>query len=151
MLIFLDSGPLGMIANPSRSPATASILQWALDLDDAGHIIVVPASADYEVRRELERIRSLRGIATLDAWNSAEPNRYLPLSDSALKLASKLWAKGLNSGTPTGDPNRLDGDCLIAAQVLDYVGIKEDFVVATLNVRHLSQFLPADLWTNIKA
>jgi predicted nucleic acid-binding protein len=73
-----------------------------------GHRLVVPAIADYEVRRELERAGRTEGLASLEAWNSAAPDRYLPLSDSALRLASKLWAQARNAGTPTADPRELD-------------------------------------------
>jgi len=47
----------------------------------------------------------------------------------------------------------LNGDVLIAAQVLDYQATNglasADIIVATVNVGHLSLFVPADVWTNI--
>jgi hypothetical protein len=39
---------------------------------------------------------------------------------------------------------------LIAAQALDTGLPPSDFVIATVNVGHLAQFAPADLWANIK-
>src|SRR5690242_15063352 len=47
-------------------------------------------------------------VAALDAWNSAVPGRYLSLTDSALRLAVKLWAQARNAGTFTADPKDLD-------------------------------------------
>jgi len=42
---------------------------------------------------------------------------------------------------------------LIAAQTLDYQATyglaTSDLTIATVNVGHLSLFVPADLWTNI--
>jgi hypothetical protein len=90
LTIFLDSGPLGLLTNTNRSPETVACLQWAVDMMTAGHRLVVPSIADNEVRRELMRAGKASGLASLDAWNTAYPDRYLPLSDSALRLASAL-------------------------------------------------------------
>ena len=51
---------------------------------------MVPAIADYEVRRELERAGRRQGLAQLDAFNAARADRYLALSDMALRLAARL-------------------------------------------------------------
>ena len=150
LTLFLDSGPLGLLTNPKRPPETVAILTWAIAMQKAGHRFIVPAIADYEVRRELERAGKVNGIAALDAWNNASPDRYLPLSATALRLAANLWARARNAGTTTADPKELDGDVLIAAQALDMGLPLSDFVIATVNVGHLSQFASADLWTNIK-
>jgi predicted nucleic acid-binding protein len=124
------------------------MLAWAVAMRRAGHRFIVPAIADYEVRRELERAGKVNGLAELDAWNNVVPDRYLPLSDSALRLGSKLWARARNAGTATADPRELDGDVLISAQALDLGIPTSDFIVATVN--DLSLFVPADLWSNIK-
>jgi hypothetical protein len=88
MVVFIDSGPLGLLTNPKLPPATVSILRWARSIRGKGHRFVVPAIADYEVRRELERAGKVAGIAELNTWTP----EYLALSDTALRLASKLWA-----------------------------------------------------------
>ena len=148
--IFLDSGPLGMLTNPKIPPETLRALTWAAEMERAGHKFIVPSIADYEVRRELERAGKSTGLLLLDQWNNSEPDRYLPLTDRALRLASKLWAQARRQGKPTADPKELDGDVLIAAQALD-TGIPfSDFVIATVNVGHLSVFAPAMLWSDIK-
>ena len=96
-----------------------------------------------------EGARKARGIAQLDEFNAAVPGRYLRLTDEAVRLASQLWARARNAGTPTADPKELDCDVLIAAQALT-MGVRvSDLVVATTNVGHLSQFVPAELWPNI--
>ena len=79
--IFLDTGPLSVLTNPKLPPETVNILAWAIAMRRAGHRFVVPAIADYEVRRELERAGKINGIITLDAWNNVTPDRYLPLTD----------------------------------------------------------------------
>src|SRR5579883_1566371 len=149
LTVFLDTGPLGILANPRRPPETVSAPRWAIAMIRAGHRFIVPAIADYEVRRELIRSAKTAGLAALDAWNSAAPDRYLPLSDTALRLGAKLWASARNAGTATADPKELDADVLIAAQALDMGLPSSDFIIATVNVGHLSLLAPADLWTNI--
>ncbi len=149
LTVFLDTGPLGLLTNTRPTPIAVACQQWAVDMMIAGHRFIVPAIADYEVRRELERAGKIRGLAALDAWNTAYPDRYLPVSDSALRLGAKLWAQARNTGTPTADPKELDGDVLIAAQALDMRLPQTDFIIATVNVGHLALFAPADLWTNI--
>lgn len=140
---------MGILTNPKRPPETVAALNWAIVMLRAGHRFVVPAIADYEVRRELERAGKTTGLAALDAWNKAAPDRYLPLSDTALRLGAKLWARVRNAGTATADPKALDADVLIAAQALDTGLSPAGFIIATVNVGHLALFAPAEIWTNI--
>jgi predicted nucleic acid-binding protein len=134
---------------PQEDPETIAATQWAVGIRAAGHEIIVPAIADYEIRRELERAGKTRGLARLDAWNGAAPGRYLSVTDTALRLAAKLWAQAGSAGMPTADPKELDGDVLIAAQALDLGLPASGFIIATTNAGHVSQFAPCDLWTNI--
>lgn len=153
LFIFLDTGPLGAMTNPKRPPETVAMLRWAAIQIRTGHRFFVPAIADYEVRRELIRLGKMAGIETLDAWNQAVPDRYLPLTDTALKRAAMLWADVRNRGIVTADPKELDCDALIAAQTLEYQAVHDlepqNIVVATTNVGHLSRFVPARLWSDI--
>lgn len=148
-VIILDTGPLGLLTNPKKAPEALAATRWSINMAAVGHRLIVPAIADYEVRRELDRASKTKGLAQLDAFNSARPDRYLPLSDNALKLAAGLWAQARRSGTPTADPRELDCDVLIAAQALTMGVPVADLIVATTNVGHLSRFVPADLWLNI--
>jgi hypothetical protein len=122
--------------------------QWVVDCRRAGHHVIAPAIAYYEVARELERIGNAAGLTRLDAF-CALPACYLPLTDSALRLAARLWAQVRNADTPTADPKELDCDVLIAAQALDLGLPAADILIASSNVGHLSRFMAADLWTNI--
>lgn len=150
LTVFLDAGPLGLVTNPKRTPDTIAAAQWVYDMEAAGHHFVVPAIADYEVRRELIRAGKTRGVARLDQFNAAEDGRFLAVTNTALLRGAALWAQARNAGTPTADPKELDGDVLIAAQALDRDLPASSFVIATVNIGHLALFAPADLWTNIK-
>jgi predicted nucleic acid-binding protein len=149
LTVFLDAGPLGLVTNPKRTPETIAAAQWIYNMEAAGHRFLVPAIADYEVRRELVRSGKTRGIARLDAFNAAEAGRFLSLTNAALLRGADLWAQARNAGTPTADPKELDADVLIAAQALDMGLPTSDFVIATVNVGHLALFVPPDHWTNI--
>ena len=70
----------------------------------AGHKIIVPAIADFELRRELTRLGNASSLTSLDAFNTAILDRYLPLHDSALKRAAILWAQARNLGSLPADP-----------------------------------------------
>jgi predicted nucleic acid-binding protein len=148
-MILLDASPLGTATNPSSSAEVTAILDWVDAILAAGHRIIVPAIADFEVRRELERLQKKKGLARLDEFNAAEPDRYLPLSDTALRLAATLWAQARRQGKPTADPRELDCDVVLAAQALTMGVPSSDLVVATTNIGHLAQFVAAAKWTDI--
>lgn len=125
-LIVLDTSPLGMLVNPFRSVSGTDILTWAREHIQAGNRLVVPAVADYELRRELTRRSNFSALRLLDQFNKAAPDRYLPLSDAALRRAASLWAEARNRGTPTADPRELDCDVLIAAQAITMFAGSDD-------------------------
>lgn len=151
-IIFLGSHPLSTIAGPSGAPAVAAITTWAVSLLAAGHAIYVPEVIDYELRRELVRAGKVTSVRELDAQKTRY--RYAPITTEAMLLAADLWARMRNSGTPTGDPKKLDVDVILAAQALTEGGTlglpSTNVIVATSNVTHLSRLVNADLWQNIQ-
>jgi hypothetical protein len=90
-VIVLDTGPLGLLTNPKKTPETRTITRWALDMLTAGHRLVVPAIADYEVRRELERTGRSQGLAQLDAFNAAHERLRAERSPPPLSRMTSLW------------------------------------------------------------
>jgi predicted nucleic acid-binding protein len=145
-VLFLDSGPLGLITQPQRSHEVIAITDWLKDCLRAGARVVVPGIVYYEIKRELLRANKSFGIARLDAFVNATPDRYLPLTDDALRFGAELWARARQAGRPTADATALDIDVLLAAQAHR---IGNSALVATTNPKHLSQFVPALPWTDI--
>ncbi len=143
MVIVLDTGPVGMITNPNASVTNRECYQWMESLVQQGAQVWVPEIADYEVRRELLRANKARGIARLDLLKNSIG--YLPLTTPIMLKAAELWAQARRSGTPTADPKALDCAVILAAQALAVQGI-----VATENVGHLSRFVEARHWREIK-
>ncbi len=109
-------------------------------------MVMVPEIADYEVRRELLRARRTAGIARLDALITQV--EYLAITTSAMRQAATFWAEARQQGrsTTAADP-ALDGDVILAAQAATLGRV--DVIVATTNARHLSRFVPAELWSDI--
>lgn len=144
--IVLDTSPLGTVTKRRGVPDADACRQWVADCRRAGHRILAPAIAYYELARELERSGNTAALARLDAFCRV-PGCYLPVTDQAVHLAVKLWARARRAGIPTADPKELDCDVLIAAQALDLGLPPSELVVATMNIGHLSQFVSAELWT----
>jgi len=127
------------------SPQATACLRWMQWALERGRHVVVPEIADYEVRRELLRAEKLSGLARLDTLT--QQLEFLPITTATMRLAAKLWAQTRQQGRPTADNRALDGDVILAAQVL--TSPYADAVVATTNVGHLALFVEAALWTDI--
>ena len=147
-VIYLDTGPLGLACYSQRDPEKESgqFQQWMNTTLLKQTKIVVPAIADYELRRELIRNGSLDSIAKLDLIESGRhPDFpgvvYLPLTDDAIKRAADLWAEARNKGYATAHEQALDGDVMIAAQVLEFAGSASRFIVVTTNVKDLKRYV----------
>ena len=144
-IVLLDSGPLGLVTSPSGSGEAAECRDWFQQVEAGDSMVMVPEIADYEVRRELLRADKIRGIERLDAL-IAQVN-YLPITTNAMRRAAAYWADARQQGRPTAADPALDGDVILAAQAatLNWT----DVVVATTNVRHLSRFVQAEIWSDI--
>jgi len=148
-VIVLDSTPLGLLVLRQGMKAGDECRAWLARHIASGARAFVPEIIDYEIRRELIRLRKSNSIAALDAFNVAWPDRFLPLTSKAMKLAAELWARARQRGVPTADRHALDVDVILAAQVLSLGLPASDLVIATSNVAHLSQFVPAEHWASI--
>ena len=144
--ILLDSGPLGLITNPRASKEAAACGQWLVNALTGGATVLVPAIADYEVRRELIRARRTAGIGRLDAF--IEQVGFLPITTAAMRRAAAFWAEARQQGRPTAADAALDGDVILAAQAVTLD--RAEVIVATTNPKHLSRFVEANLWVDIK-
>ncbi len=141
MKVMLDSGPVGLVSNPKRSAEAMACEKWIGTLEAAGHEIVIPEIIDYEVRRELIRARKRRGLIRLDELKF--DYTFLPIDSDTLLKAAEFWADARWRGIPTADAASLDIDVILAAQTWMYSNEGESTVIATLNKKHLAQFVPA--------
>jgi predicted nucleic acid-binding protein len=138
--IVLDTGPLGEIAHARAKP---EITTWLRERLAQGDMVYVPEIADYELRRELILQGLTNSLRKLDELKSSL--NYLPINTDSMLMAAELWAQARKRGVPAADSKALDGDVILAAQAIQVGG-----VVATENVGHLSRFVEAKSWRDIR-
>jgi len=143
--IILDAGPLGLLADTRTIPVVVACKQWANDLLAAGHQLIVPEIADYEVRRELLRMRRTASVALLDQYVTRFV--YHGITTAIMRRAAELWAIARQIGQPTAGNNTIDGDIILIALAESLAA--PNAVIATTNVGHIARFFPAELWSNI--
>lgn len=148
-VVALDSGPLSLLAQRAGVAEADELKRCLAVCEGRGDRLLVPEVADYEVRRELLRAGKTSSVARLDALAATASVVYLPLRTSAMRLAAEFWAESRRQGLPTAHPEALDGDVILAAQLIDAGIPAGELVVATTNVGHLSRFVPAKLWKEL--
>ncbi len=146
-VIVLDTGPLGLLVRSRQVPIADQCARWLRTLLDHGERVVLPAIAEYEVRRELLRLNASGALRRLDAL--ANGMEYLHLDTPTLRAAAQLWADLRRDGRPTADPHALDGDVILATQARSLATPVISVLVATTNVGHLRRLVAAELWTAI--
>lgn len=153
MIVFIDSGVLGILANPNKSGEAFDCEQWLYRLFSQGVYICSSDLCDYEVRRSLilenQKKPHINSIQNLDELR--ELITFLPVSPLLLTQAASLWAEARIQGIPTANEKAIDVDIIICTQ---WQMLKEEFpsryvAIATTNVKHLSRFAEAQLWRNI--
>ncbi len=147
--ILLDAGPLGHACRRPGTPLGDQCRLWLDGLVARGVIIVIPAIADYEVRRELTRINASSSLRRLDDLVTAGGLSYLPVTTSAWRQAAVLWADARKRGLPTASAHELDADVILAACATTVGQPGDQVIVATINVGHLARYCDARLWTTI--
>ena len=145
--VFLDTGPLGILVKHPTKPEVIACSTWLLDCVAAGRNVYLPEIVDYELRRELLQSGFSHSIARLDKLKAKLI--YLPLTTDAMLLAAGLWAQTRRGGQATSDPKSLDGDVILAAQMVS-TGIPGiTGIVATGNAKHLGRLVRCADWSDI--
>jgi predicted nucleic acid-binding protein len=110
---------------------------------------IIPAIADYEVRRELIRLRATAKLRRLDALRG----RFgcVPVAPEAFDRAAEFWALIRRGGMPIAGDEALDADAIIAGLAATLGGLSDTVTIAISNVRHFSRFpgVTAELWSKI--
>lgn len=154
MIVFVDTGVLGLLANPNKKGEAADCEQWLLGLLSKGVSVLTSDICDYEVRRNLilESFRkpNINSVTSLNELKDLIS--FLPISNEVMIRAASLWAEARIQGIPTADDKSLDADIIICAQ---YKLLEQEYpgrytVIATTNVKHLSLFTEAKEWREIE-
>jgi predicted nucleic acid-binding protein len=148
-IIVLDAGPLGLACMRPGTPVVDACRAWLAAIAAAGADVVIPAVADYEVRRELVRINARVKLQNLD--DLAARFGLVDVSAEAFRRAAELWAVVRNLGRPTAGDEALDADAVIAGVAATIGGPGDTVTIATNNVRHLGRFPGVDAreWATI--
>jgi predicted nucleic acid-binding protein len=146
-IVLLDAGPLGLLCTPPGVHAADQCRAWLQALAAAGVDVLVPAVADYEVRRELIRAGAAAKLQALDGLGLP----ILELVRATWLRAAEFWALVRRQGLPTAAAPALDADCLIAAGAAVLASGGDAVTVATTNVGHLGRFPAVDArpWATI--
>ena len=153
MIIFIDSGVLGILANPNKKGEARDCEQWLYGLLSKSVTVVTSDICDYEIRRSLilesRRNPNINSIENLDELQNII--NFLPLTTEVLNQAAYLWAESKNKAIPTADDKNIDVDIIICAHwkllTAEFPG--RNIVIATTNTKHLSRFTQAQKWNEI--
>jgi len=154
MIVFIDSGVLGLLTNPNKLGTPRQCEDWLYTLLAKGVYVVSSDICDYEVRRSLlleaQRKPNLNSVENLDELR--EIIDFLKLDLAVMFKAAQVWMEARLQGKPTANDYTLDVDMIIAAH---WQFLKEEFlnryiVIATTNVKHLGQFAEALNWEEIE-
>jgi len=153
MIVFLDTGILGLVCNPNQVLKATRCQTWLEQLLARGAYVVSSEICDYELRRGLILAKttgkSSAGINKLNALRAVVD--FFPVTQEVVKEAAEIWAEARLKNQPTAEEKNIDVDIIIAAH---WRVLKREFpgryiVVSTTNVKHLSLFAEAKEWQNI--
>jgi len=154
MIVFIDSGVLGLLSSPNEKLEVKQCQEWLYSLLSKGVYLISSDLCGYEVRRSF-LLNSIRGASnqSIDNLNNLDNLiNFLPLTKSVTQQAAQLWAISRFQGIPTANPKNIDVDVIIAAQcqLMQAENPARNLVVATTNVKHLSRFINAQKWFEIR-
>jgi hypothetical protein len=147
--VSLDSSPLGIASGRRGLPLPDRCRNWCRTLIARGVIVVVPEIADFEVRRELIRIRASGSVRRLDELVTLGGLSHAPVTTAEWHQAALFWADARARGLPTASQDALDADVILAACATTIGQPGDQVIVATMNVGHLARYCDARLWTSI--
>jgi predicted nucleic acid-binding protein len=148
-IILLDSSPLWLLCRRRGHARGGACQRWLDSIKLAGIVVVVPETADYEVRRELIRAGARTGLGRLDSL--AADSVYDPITTPIMRKAADFWADLRRRGQPTAGDESLDADAILAAHAALIGNPGDTVTVATSNSRDLARFPGIDArdWPSI--
>jgi len=157
VIVILDSNILTLLVTPldeklsEDEKLTKEIHQctkWFERLLSKGARIIVSDICDYEVRRELIRIKS-KSVQELD--NLRDLIEFQPVTFAVLEKAAELWAEARDLSQSNKIKDNIDVDCILAAQwcLLKEQNPGRKVIIATKNIKDFQGVTDCDVWQNI--
>ena len=152
-VVLLDTGPLGMFANPRANPKNTECQRRVKELLANGVRVVAPGLAIYENRRKLAHLQrkepASRRLARFD--NTIALLGSLPWTDEVMRRASEVWGEAKFQGITTAPEEALDGDVILAAFALTEADTGNAVEIATTNTSDISRLYPNVInWDDLK-
>ena len=153
MIVFIDSGVLGLLTHPKKACKPADCEDWLYSLFSKGVYVVSSDICDYEVRRSLllESVKK-NSFNSLDNLNELRNViDFLNLDTEVILAASQIWVETRKIGKQTADNYNIDVDIIILAhwQLLKKQYPSRYLVIATTNVKHFQGFAEALNWQDV--
>jgi hypothetical protein len=141
MIVFIDSGVLGLLTHPKKAGKPADCEDWLYSLLSKGVYVVSSDICDYEVRRSL----------LLESVKKKSFNSLDNLDTDVMLESSQIWVETRKIGKQTADNYNIDVDIIILAhwQLLKKQYPSRYLVIATTNVKHFQGFAEALNWQDI--
>ena len=150
MRLLLDTSTLGFLTHPNEH-IHMPVLNWISELrmrNEQTFQAFIPEVCDFELRRKFLHLQ-LKSASAHESLERLDElilyYYYLPVSTAMWRRAADLWATARAEGFSVAPPEALGADVLVAAQALDV-----NAIVVTENRKHLSHFVTAKSWTEIK-
>ena len=157
MIVILDSNILALLAtnldeNLSEDQKLATEIyrctEWFERLLSKGVYIIASDICDYELRRELIRIKS-KSIQELEKLR--ELIEFQEVTFAVLEKAAELWAEARAMSQSNKIKENIDVDCILTAQ---WCLLKEQYpgrqvIIATKNIKDFQRVTDCDIWQNI--
>ena len=153
MIVFIDSGVLGLLTHPKKPGKPADCEDWLYSLLSKGVYVVSSDICDYEVSRSLllESVKK-NSFNSLDNLNELRNViDFLNLDTEVMLAASQIWVETRKIGKQTADNYNIDVDIIIVAhwQLLKKQYPSRYLVIATTNVKHFQGFAEALNWQDV--
>ena len=153
MIVFIDSGVLGLLTHPKKAGKPADCEDWLYSLFSKGVYVVSSDICDYEVRRSLllESVKK-NSFNSLDNLNELRNViDFLNLDTEVILAASQIWVETRKICKQTADNYNIDVDIIILAhwKLLKKQYPSRYLVIATTNVKHFQGFAEALNWQDI--
>jgi hypothetical protein len=154
MMVFLDSGVLGILSNPTESETNAKCEDWLFRLLSKGIKVITSEICKYEVKRSLILAQKRTGYKIGGVEKLAELSdliEFIPITKNEIDIACEIWSDSVIKGIQVAAENDINFDIIICAQWknLTTENPGQEVVIATHNLRHLRRFAKAEEWENI--
>jgi predicted nucleic acid-binding protein len=122
--------------------------EWLYQLLSKGAYVIASDICDYELRRELIRIKS-KSVPKLDRLRDLI--EFKPVTFAVLEKAAELWAEARYLSQSNKIKENIDVDCILAAQwcLLKEQSPGREVIIATKNIKDFERVTDCEVWQNI--